>query len=113
MSADNVTADTAEAGLFKRAGTASSCRLEIQKSAARGGQPIQSDPGSHRARAADGLISVPSDGIALRLCGKPKGVKSRALLVAQFFLKLGNSDLDRLHRNPGAVEPSLDDLQAR
>ena len=49
----------------------------------------------------------------LRRCGKLKGVKPRALLVAQLFLKLGNGDLDRLHRNPGAVEPSLDDLQAR
>ena len=49
----------------------------------------------------------------LRRCGKLKGVKPRALLVAQLFLKLGNGDLDRLHRNPGAVEPSLDELQAR
>ena len=51
--------------------------------------------------------------IALRRCGKLKGVKPRALLVAQLFLKLGNGDLDRLHRNPGDVEPSLDRLQAR
>ena len=49
----------------------------------------------------------------VRRCGKLKGVKPRPLLVAQLFLKLGNGDLDRLNRNPGAVEPSLDDLQAR
>ena len=48
----------------------------------------------------------------LRRCGKLKGVKPRALLVAQLFLKLGNGDLDRLHRNPGDVEPCLDRLQA-
>src|SRR5262249_1619885 len=51
--------------------------------------------------------------IALRRCGKLQGVKPRALLVAQLFLKLGNGDLDRLHRNPGDVEPCLDRLQAR
>jgi hypothetical protein len=33
-------------------------------------------------------------------------------LVAQLFLKLGNGDLDGLHRNRGAVEPCLDRLQA-
>src|ERR1700746_2194032 len=49
----------------------------------------------------------------LRRCGKLKGVKPRALLVAQLFLKLGNGDLDRLHRNPGAVGATLGGLQAR
>ena len=44
---------------------------------------------------------------------KLKDVEPRALLVGQLFLKLGNGNLDRLHRNPGAVEPSLDRLQAR
>ena len=52
-------------------------------------------------------------GIASMACGKVKGVKPRALLVAQLFLKLSNGDLDRLYRNPGDVEPSLDGLQAR
>jgi hypothetical protein len=51
--------------------------------------------------------------ILLWRCGKVKGVKPSALLVAQLFLKLSNGDLDRLHRNPGGVEPSLDYLQAR
>ena len=31
-------------------------------------------------------------------CCKLKRVKPRALFVAQLFLKLGNGDLDRLHR---------------
>jgi hypothetical protein len=45
--------------------------------------------------------------------GELKRVKSRALFVAQLFLKLSDGDLDRLHRNPGDVEPCLDRLQAR
>lgn len=45
--------------------------------------------------------------------GKLKGVKPRALLVAQLLLKLGNGDLDRLNRGPSGVEPCLDRLQAR
>ena len=52
-------------------------------------------------------------GIAATALWQLKGVKPRALLVAQLFLKLGNGDLDRLHRNPGSVEPCLDGLQAR
>ena len=50
-----------------------------------------------------GSINEIKNGIALGRCGELKGVKPRALLVAQLFLKLGNGDLDRLHRNPGHV----------
>jgi hypothetical protein len=52
-------------------------------------------------------------GIVLSRCGKLKGVKPRALLVAQLVLKLGDGDLDRLHCEPGDVEPCLDRLEAR
>jgi hypothetical protein len=58
------------------------------------------------------VAASPKAASLLWRCGKLKGVKPRTLLVAQLFLKLGNGDLDRLHRNPGTVEPSLDDLQA-
>ena len=53
------------------------------------------------------------NGIAATALWQLKGVKPRALLVAQLFLKLGNGDLDRLHRTPGDVEPCLDRLEAR
>ena len=42
-----------------------------------------------------GSIDEIKNGIALGRCGELKGVKPRALLVAQLFLKLGNGDLDR------------------
>jgi hypothetical protein len=41
------------------------------------------------------------DGATIKL----KGVKLRALLVAQLFLKLDHGNLDRSHRDPGDVEP--------
>ena len=68
---------------------------------------LRHDPITQRSFKKDlGLLY----GVACKL----KAVKPRpALLVAQLFLKLGNGDLDRLHRNPGDVEPCLDRLQTR